>query len=94
MPLCGLAVITCVNTSVRNGSGLPRFGPSWNPPEVPGPGQEPPSNPTSSVSAGLLPGLDINPSFVGRVEPVPRFHITVPATFPPIEYLSSDRITI
>jgi len=80
--------------SVSNGSGLPGFGPGWNQPEGPGLGQEPPSNPTCSVLAGLLPGPDINPRFFGRVEPGPRFHITVPATVAPIKYLSSDRITI
>jgi hypothetical protein len=78
--------------SVSNGSGLPGFGPGWNRPEDPGPGQEPPSNPTRSVLAGLLPGPDINPRFFGRVEPGPRFRNTVPATLAPIKYLSYDRI--
>jgi hypothetical protein len=78
--------------SVSNGSGLPGFGPGWNRPEDPGPGQEPPSNPTRSVLAGLLPGPDINPRFFGRVEPGPRFRNMVPATLTPIKYLSYDRI--
>jgi len=80
--------------SVSNGSGLSGFGPGWTRTEGPGLGQEPPSNPTRSVLAGLLPGSDINPRFFGRVEPGPLFHITVPPTFAPIKYLSSDRVTI
>ena len=48
--------------------------------------------PTHCVLAGLLPGPDINPRLFGRVVPGPRFHSTVPATFTPITYLSSDRI--
>jgi len=68
--------------SVSNGSGLPGFGPGWNRTEAPGPGQEPPSNPTRSVLAGLLPGPDIYPRFFGRVEPGPRFHFAVPTTLP------------
>jgi len=81
-------------SSVSNGSGLPGFGPGWNRPEGPGPGQEPPSNLSRSVLAGLLPGPDITLRIFGRVEPGPRFHIMLPATFAPIKYLSSDRITI
>ena len=77
---------------VSNGSGLPGFGPSWNRPEGPGLGQEPPSNPTRVTSSQLLPGPDINPRFSGRVVPGLRFHITVPATLPPIKYMSCDRI--
>jgi len=73
-------------SSFSNGSGLPGFGPGWNRPKGPGPGQEPPSNLTRSVLAGLLPGLDINPPFFVRVEPGPQFHITVPTTFAPIKY--------
>jgi len=46
------------------------------------------------VLAGLLPGPDINPRLFGRVVPGPRFHFTVPATFAPIKYLSSDHIMI
>ena len=83
-----------MTSSVSNGSGLPGFGPGWNQPEGPGTGQEPPSNLTRSVLVGLLPGPDINPRFFGPVEPRPWFHITVPTTFTPIKYLSSDRITI
>jgi len=81
-------------SSISNDSGLPGFGPGWNRPEGPSPGQEPPSNPTRSVLAGLLPGPDINPPFFGRVEPGQRFDISVLAAFAPIKYLSSDRITI
>jgi hypothetical protein len=81
-----------VTLSVSNGSGLPGFGPGRTRSEGPSPGQEPPSNPTCSVLAGLLPGLDINPRIFGRVEPGPQFHITVPATSLPIKYLSSDHI--
>ena len=80
--------------SVSNGSGLPGFGPGWNWPEGPGPGQEPRSNPTCCIWAGSLPWPDINPRFFGRVEPGPQFHITVPAILAPITYLRSDRITI
>ena len=55
-------------------------GPGWNRTEAPGPGQEPPSNPTHSVLAGLLPGPDIYPQFFGWVEPGPLFHFVVPTT--------------
>jgi len=80
--------------SLSTGSGLPGFGPGWNWPEGSHPGPGPLRNPTRSVFVGLLPGPDINPRFGGRVEPEPRFHITVPATFAPIKYLSSDPIAI
>jgi len=70
--------------SVSNGSGLPGFGPGWNRPEGPCPGLEPPSNPSRSVLAGLLPGPDINPGFFDWDVPGPLFHITVPATLAPI----------
>jgi hypothetical protein len=76
--------IGSVFPSVSNGSGLPGFGL----------GQERLCNPTHSVMAGLIPGPDINARFFGRFKPGPRFHITVPATFTPIKYLSTDCITI
>jgi len=60
--------------------------------EGPGPGQEPPSNPTQETGTVLLPGQDINLQFFGRVVPGLRFHITVPATLAPIEIMSCDRI--
>ena len=48
-------IITIISISVSNGSGLPGFGPGWNRTEGPGPGQEPPSNPTRFVLAGCYP---------------------------------------
>jgi len=81
-------------SSVSNGSRLPGFGLGWNQPKGPGPGQEPRNNPTGSFLAGLLPGPDRNLWFVGWVEPGPQLHITDPATFARITYLSSDRITL
>jgi len=65
--------------SVSNGSRLPGFGSGWKRPKGPGPGQEPPSNPTWVTNAGLLPGPDINPRMFGRLGPGPQLHITVPA---------------
>jgi len=41
--------------SVSNRSGLPGFGAGWTRTEGPGPGQEPPSNPTRFVLAGCYP---------------------------------------
>jgi len=68
--------------------------PGWNRPEGPGPGQEPPSNPTRSGLAGLLPGPDINPRFLAGLNLDRGSIFAVPATVAPIKYLSSDRITI
>jgi len=65
-------------SSVSNGSVLPGFGPGWDRMDGPSPGQEPPSNPTLFVLAGLLPG--------------PQIHCTVPLTLTPNKYMSSDRI--
>jgi len=78
--------------SVSNVSGLPGFGLGLNRTEGPSPGQEPPSNPTRLVLAGLLPGADINPRVCGRFEPGPLFHFTVPVTLTALKYMSSDRI--
>jgi len=80
--------------SVSNSSGLPGFGPGWNRPKGPGPGQEPPSSPSCSGLAGLLPGPDINPRFLAGLNLDRGSIFAVPATVAPIKYLSSDRITL
>jgi len=49
-------------------------------------------NPSRFVLVELLPRLDLNPDYFGRVVPRSRFHITVPATFAPIENVSCDCI--
>jgi len=64
-----IAIIIIAIISVSNGSGLPGFGPYWNGPEVPDPGQKLPSYLTRVTSVQLLPGPDINPRFFGLVEP-------------------------
>jgi len=46
------------------------------------------------VLAGLLPGLDINPPFFGRVLPTAEPHCRELQTLATIKHLSSDRITI
>jgi hypothetical protein len=88
----GISALTPDSVSVSYRSGLPSFGPGWNRPEGPCPGQEPAGNLTHSFLAELLPGPDINPWFFDRVEPSPLFYITVPATLAAIKHLSSDRI--
>jgi len=80
------------SSSVSNGSGVPGFGPDWKGTVGPGPGQEPPSNLTRFVLAGLFPSPDINRPFFGQVEPRPRFQFTVPTTLAKFQNLSSDRI--
>ena len=52
----------------------------------------PPKNVNGFVLAGLLPESHINLQCFGRGVPPLPFHITVPATFAPIGYLSSDHI--
>jgi len=42
--------------------------------------------------AGFLPGPDIISWFFGQVVPRLQFHFTVPATFAPIKFLSSDHM--
>jgi len=49
-------------------------------------------NRTGWSSSGCYPENRGTQQVRGRVGPGPRFHITVPATLPPIKYLSSDRI--
>jgi len=49
-------------------------------------------NRTGLSSSGCYPENRGTQRVRGRVGTGPRFHITVPATLPPIKYLSSDRI--
>ena len=84
--LLGILII-----NVSNGSGLPGLNPGKNQTKDPGAGQEPPSNPNRVSGTGLLSGPYINLWFFGRVVPGQWFHFTVPPTFAPIKYLSSDR---
>jgi len=49
-------------------------------------------NRTGWSSSGCNPQHRGTQRLRGRVGTGPRFHITVPATLPPIKHLSSDRI--
>jgi len=49
-------------------------------------------NRTGWSSSGCYPENRGTQRVRGRVGTGPRFHITVPATLPPIKYLSSDHI--
>jgi hypothetical protein len=53
---------------------------------------DPAKNLTRFVLAGSLPGPHINPRSFGQVVPGPQFHIIVPATWAPVQYMSCDRI--
>jgi len=77
---------------ISNPSGVSHFGPGWNRIEGCGPGQGPPSNQNLLVLAGKVPGPDIYPRFFGCDEPGSWFHSSVPATFAPVTYVSSDHI--
>jgi hypothetical protein len=75
------------NCSVSNDSGLSGSGLGSNCPNGPGPGQEPPSNPTRVTSSGMIPGPDIKRWFFGRVVPGLRFYLSVVATSAAIKYM-------
>ena len=81
-----------IEDCVSNGTGLPGFGPGWNRTESPGPGHEPPSNPTRFVLAGCYPDQTSNRGFLAGLEPARGSIYTVPTTLAPIKYMSSDRI--
>jgi hypothetical protein len=55
-------------------------------------GSKPGQKPEPHCLGGVVTRTGHKPAVFGRVVPGPRFHCTVPATFAPIKYLSSDRI--
>jgi len=59
---------TVVQSSVDNGWGLPSFSLGSNRTEGSSLGQKPPTNSNQVPNAGLLPGLDRNLLFFGRVD--------------------------
>jgi hypothetical protein len=81
-------------SSIRNSSGLPGCSLGWNPSRGAGPGLEAPSNPNWLTSAGLLPGPDVNPGFIGQVETRLWFHFAVPTTSAKLWFQLSIRFLI
>jgi len=81
-----------VPCSESNSFGLPGFSRGWYLPEDPVRCQELPIKSSQVPTARLLPALDMNLRFGGRVAPCPLFNTMVPVTGVPSQYQRYDHI--
>ena len=91
-PVFPLAEMLSAGGSVGNSSALPCFSRGSNRTEGPGPGQEPPSDPTPIALEGCYTDRTTNRGFLEVFDPARGFMYIFPTTLASIEFMSSDRI--